>query len=312
MKIAISGGSGFVGRRLAQMLLAAGHSVRVLSRNPAAAQPAFADLPADRADRLSLTPYDPLDRQSWKEALTGCEGVVHLAGESLIGSRWTQKKKTEILQSRAQTTSKLVEAIGQMDSKPQVVVSASAIGYYGDRGDELLDESSPPADDFLARVCKEWEAAARPLANLGVRLVQVRIGIVLGPGGGALAQMLGPFQMFVGGPIGSGRQWTSWIHRDDLAGAIVYALTHDSVSGVINGTAPNPVKMATFCNILGQVIARPSWLPVPSIALELLLGEAAQIVLTGQRVLPKRTLEQGYQFQYPDLKLALQEILIGS
>ena len=197
-----------------------------------------------------------------------------------------------------------------MESKPQVVVSASAIGYYGDRGDELLDESSPPADDFLARVCQEWEAAASPLTELGVRLVQLRIGIVLGPDGGALGQMLGPFQMFIGGPIGSGRQWLSWIHRDDLVGIVAYALTHAGVSGVLNGTAPHPVEMATFCQVLGQVLARPSWLPVPGAALSLLLGEAAQIVLTGQRVAPKRTREQGYQFQYPTLKPALQEILV--
>jgi uncharacterized protein (TIGR01777 family) len=191
------------------------------------------------------------------------------------------------------------------------VVNASAVGYYGPHGDEILDETSPTANDFLARVCQAWEAAAKGVTDLGVRLVQLRIGIVLGPNGGALGQMVGPFQLFMGGPIGSGEQWLSWIHRDDLVGAIAFALTHTEVSGVLNATAPNPAKMKDFSHTLGQVIARPSWLPVPGFALELLLGEAAQVVLTGQRVLPKRTLEVGYSFQYPELKPALRQILVG-
>ncbi|MGK7906606.1 MAG: TIGR01777 family oxidoreductase [Synechococcus sp.] len=305
MKIAISGGTGFVGRRLAELLLEAGHTVKILTRNPAKA-------PMQAGSNLELAAYDPFEADSWVSALAGCQGVVNLAGEPLTESRWSASQKDLILTSRTRTTSSMVKAIEQMEVKPEVVVSASAVGYYGPHGDEPLDESAPPADDFLGGVCKEWEAAARPLTDLGVRLVQVRIGIVLGPDGGALGKMLGPFQMFVGGPIGSGKQWLSWVHRDDLAGLIVYALTTPSVSGVLNGTAPEPVTMTTFSDTLGKVLARPSWLPVPPIALEIILGEAAQVVLTGQRVLPKRTLDQGYQFKYPDLKAALKQILVQS
>ena len=294
-----------MGRRLVELLLEAGHAVTVLTRDPAKAT-------LDAAENLELLAYDPFSVDSWKTALAGCDGVVNLAGEPLTESRWSDRKKDLILRSRTRTTSNMVKAIDALDSRPDVVVSASAVGYYGPHGDEELDESAAPADDFLARVCKEWEASAKPLESLGVRLVQVRIGIVLGPDGGALGKMLGPFQMFVGGPIGSGKQWLSWIHRDDLAGLILYALTTASVSGVLNGTSPNPVKMSEFSDTLGKVLARPSWLPVPPIALELILGEAAQVVLTGQRVLPKRTLEQGYTFTYPLLESALKEILVQS
>ncbi|MEM9568515.1 MAG: TIGR01777 family oxidoreductase [Cyanobacteria bacterium P01_E01_bin.34] len=305
MKIAIAGGTGFVGQRLAKLLAQAGHTVVVLTRNPATAS-------IGSTEHLALMGYDPVNVESWQVALADCDGVVNLVGEPLTESRWSDRQKDEILRSRTRTTSAMVKAIAALETKPSVVVSASAVGYYGPHQDEELDEFATPADDFLARVCKEWEAAAKPLESLGVRLVQIRIGIVLGKGGGALGKMLGPFQMFVGGPIGSGKQWLSWIHRDDLAGLIIYALTTDSVSGVLNGTAPNPVKMSEFSDTLGKVLARPSWLPVPPIALEIILGESAQVVLTGQRVLPKRTLEQGYTFTYPQLESALREILVES
>ena len=305
MNIAIAGGTGFIGRRLVEVLLQAGHTVKVLTRDPAKAT-------LKATANLEVVAYDPFEANSWKAALGGCNGVVNLVGEPLAESRWTNRQKDEILRSRTRSTASMVKAISQLDAKPEVVVNASAVGYYGPQGDDELDESSPPADDFLAGVCKEWEAAAKSVQDMGVRLVLVRFGIVLGQDGGALGKMLGPFQMFVGGPIGSGKQWFSWIHRDDLAGLIQYVLTTSTVSGVLNGTAPNPVTMSEFCDTLGKVLARPSWLPVPPIALEILLGEAAQVVLTGQRVLPKRTLEQGYTFQYPELYGALQQILVTS
>ena len=311
MKIAIAGGSGFVGRRLVSHLLAGGHTVSVLTRNPSSTKTSLAkELSGSNRDRLTIAAYDPYDPSSWATAIAGCEGIVNLAGESLTEGRWTAQKKDMILRSRAETTRNLVSAIATLAQKPKVLVSASAIGFYGPHDNEVLDESSPGANDFLADVCKQWEAAAANVVEQGVRLVQIRIGIVLGPDGGALGKMLGFFQMFVGGPIGSGRQWLSWIHQDDLAGAIAYALENDSVSGTINATAPNPVPMSEFSDTLGKVMARPSWFPVPSIALELVLGEAAQIVLTGQRVVPKRTQELGYQFKYPQLKAALRELLV--
>ena len=310
MNIAIAGGTGFVGKRLTEFLLQAGHTVGVLTRNPAQAQNRFAQLSAELSSRLTITAYDPHQEESWRTAIAGSNGIVNLVGESLTGERWTPRKKTEILNSRVDTTEKLVAAIASLDQKPEVLVNASAIGYYGPHEDEIVDESTPPANDFLSGVCKQWEAASGKVTDLGVRLVQVRIGIVLGADGGALGQMLGFFQMFIGGPIGSGKQWLSWVHRDDLVGAIAYSLEQSGVSGAVNLTAPNPVPMDEFCNTLGQVMARPSWLPVPSLALELIFGEAAQIILTGQRVMPARIQGFGYQFKFPQLRPALQDILL--
>jgi uncharacterized protein (TIGR01777 family) len=192
-----------------------------------------------------------------------------------------------------------------------VFVSASAIGYYGTSETAEFDETSPAGDDFLAAVCKDWEAAAQPAKNAGTRLAILRLGIVLGMGG-ALGKMLPAFKLFAGGPLGTGKQWFSWVHREDLVDLILYALQNSQVQGVLNATAPNPVRMNELCQTLGEVLKRPSWLPVPSFALELLLGDGAKVVLEGQKVLPKQTLASGFQYQYPTLKLALEEILSAS
>jgi uncharacterized protein (TIGR01777 family) len=204
-----------------------------------------------------------------------------------------------------------VEAIVNANPRPSVFVSGSAIGYYGTSETAEFDETSPAGDDFLAAVCKDWEAAAQPAKNAGTRLAILRLGIVLGMGG-ALGKMLPAFKLFAGGPLGTGKQWFSWVHREDVVDLILYALQNSQVQGVLNATAPNPVRMNELCQTLGEVLKRPSWLPVPSFALELLLGDGAKVVLEGQKVLPKQTLASGFQYQYPTLKLALEEILSRS
>lgn len=304
MRIVITGGSGFIGRRLVARLLEQGDQVLVLTRRLEQARRILGESP-----NLKLLPYDPYQPQAWAAALEGYEGIVNLAGEPLASSRWTETKKKEIRRSRVETTQALVQALASLNQKPQVMISSSAVGYYGSHpAGEPLTETDPPAQDFLAGVCQAWEAAARPVEELGIRLAIVRTGIVLGPDGGALGQMLAPFQFFIGGTIGSGKQWLSWIHHEDWVSLVCFLL--EQGSGVFNATAPNPVQMEEFCRTLGQVLGRPSWLPVPELALELLLGEAAQVVLTGQKVIPQAALQMGFTFQYPQLKEALRQILL--
>lgn len=305
MKVAITGATGFVGTRLVERLHQEGHQVLVLTRNPERGRRIF---PNSAYPRLEIVGYTPTESGSWQQAIANCQGVVNLAGASIAEGRWTAQRKQEIINSRAQGTEKLVEAILQADSKPSVLVNASAIGYYGTSETARFDEMSPPGDDFLAQVCKAWESAAQKVTQAGTRLVIVRTGIVLGMGG-ALAKMLTPFKLFAGGPIGSGKQWFSWIHRDDLINLIIYCLDRQGISGTFNATAPNPVRMKEFCQILGEVMNRPSWLPVPDFALEILLGEGAKIVLEGQEVLPKATQAIGFDYRYPNLEAALQEIV---
>ena len=305
MKIAITGATGFVGSRLVQKLNAENQQIIVLTRNLARAQRVF---PSLTFPNLEFVTYKPKESGEWQESISGCDAVINLAGEP-IAERWTAQQKQEILESRQLGTRKIVEAIAKAAVKPKVLVSGSAIGYYGTSETAVFEETSPSGSDFLAEVCQNWEAEAEKVKEFGVRLAILRLGIVLADGGGALAKMIGPFQMFAGGPIGTGRQWFSWIHRDDLVDLIVEVLTNDQMSGVYNATAPNPVKMKQFCQILGEVMNRPSWLPVPEFALELLLGDGAIVVLEGQQVLPKRAQALGFQFQYPELKPALAEII---
>lgn len=305
MKIAVTGATGFVGTRLVERLVEEGHSVVALTRSKAHGDRVF---PKSAFPSVEVVEYAPLESGEWQQALSGCDGVVNLAGAGIADERWTPERKQEILDSRKIGTEKIVEAIAQANPKPSVLVNSSAIGYYGTSETATFDESSAPGDDFLAQVCQAWEAAAESAQSNGTRVVILRTGIVLGMGG-ALGKMLTPFRLFAGGPLGTGRQWFSWIHRDDLVNLILKALTDTSLSGVYNATAPNPVRMAEFCQTLGQVMGRPSWLPVPAFALEALLGDAAQVVLEGQQVLPKRTQEAGFAYQYPAVKAAIANIL---
>lgn len=305
MKIAIAGATGFVGSRLVERLQAERHQVLVLTRNPSAAQKVF---PTSAFPNLEIIAYTPTESGSWQEAIAGCEGVVNLAGEPIAEGRWTAQRKQEILSSRQLGTQKIVEAIAKAHPKPSVLVNASAIGYYGTSETATFDETSPPGNDFLAQVCQAWEAEANKVKDAGVRLVILRLGIVLGQGG-AIARMIAPFKLFAGGPIGTGRQWFSWIHRDDLVNLIIQALTRSEIEGILNATAPNPVRMAELAQTLGQVMNRPSWLPVPGFAIEVLLGDGAIVVLEGQQVLPQRPLDYSFEYQYSTVKQALEEIL---
>ncbi|MGL4619342.1 MAG: thylakoid membrane protein ThyD, partial [Chroococcidiopsis sp.] len=295
MKVAITGATGFVGSRLVERLKSDGHQVVVFSRNVNKADNVF---PKSTFPNVEIIAYTPTESGAWQDAIAGCDGVVNLTGEPIGEGRWTPQRKQEILNSRKLGTQKVVEAIAKANPKPSVLVNTSAIGYYGTSETATFDESSPAGNDFLAQVCQEWEAEAQKVKELGTRLVILRFGIVLGMGG-AIAKMITPFKLFAGGPIGSGRQWFSWIHRDDLVNLIIEALTKPEMEGVFNATAPNPVRMSELAQAMGEVMQRPSWLPVPNFAIEALLGEGAIVVLEGQQVLPKRTQASGFNYQYP-------------
>ena len=299
MKILITGATGFLGRRVCEVLSQAGHTIVALSRDPTKAKqrvPALTE--AFRWDALA-------------EALKGCDAVVHLAGETVAG-RWTDEKKKAIRDSRVLGTRNLVENIAKLDLRPKVLISASAIGYYGDRGEETLTEDSPPGSDFLAQVCQAWESEAARAENFGIRVVRLRIGLVLGPGGGALQALMPIFKLGLGGPLGSGRQFWSWVHRDDVAGAILFALERDDLRGPINVTAPQPVRQREFAQILGHVLRRPAILPAPAFALKLILGEFASELLSSKKVLPQRLQQQGYQFRFAELEPALRALVAPS
>jgi uncharacterized protein (TIGR01777 family) len=305
MKVAIVGATGFVGSRLVERLQVEGIRVLVLTRNTTHAQKVF---PPTAFPNVEIVAYTPTASGSWQSAISGCDGVVNLAGESIAEGRWTPERKQEILNSRKLATQNIVDAIANAHPKPSVLVNASAIGYYGTSETATFDETSSPGHDFLAQVCQAWEAEATKVTNVGVRLVILRLGIVLG-NGGALGKMITPFKLFAGGPLGSGQQWFSWIDLDDIVNLIVLALTKPEMQGVYNATAPHPVRMAQLTQTMGQVMNRPSWLPVPAFALEALLGDGAMVVLEGQQVVPKRTLESGYKYKYPNLEPALVKIL---
>ncbi|MBI3321555.1 MAG: TIGR01777 family protein [Candidatus Omnitrophica bacterium] len=305
MKLLITGGTGFIGRPLCQALEQQGHALLVVTRSP------HRD-PSDDRVAPSSSP-GPAGRRflswqagQWREALAEVDGVINLAGEPLAAKRWSPEQKRRLRASRVQITQELMEAMAAWPKKPAVLVSASAIGYYGNRGDAMLTEQDAPGSGFLAELCQAWEAAAQRAERLGVRVVRLRLGIVLGRRGGALAKMLAPFHLGLGGPLGSGRQWMSWIHLDDVIGLIEWALHHHELAGAVNATAPAPVTMQRFCEELGHVLHRPSWARVPAAILRLLLGEMAELLLTSQRVMPHRALHAGYAFRYPGLRSALQ------
>ncbi|CAL5223129.1 g5594 [Coccomyxa viridis] len=327
--VAVTGATGLVGTRLVSKLTSQGHSVRVLTRNPNAA-----------SGKLPYPRVEVFGPSRWNDAVKGSTAVINLAGEP-ISTRWTQAVKAEIKQSRIAVTRQVVDAINSApeDQRPRVLISTSAVGYYGASESQTFSEASSSGRDYLAEVCRDWEAEAQ--RSTAKRNVILRTGIVLAKEGGALGKMMPVFNIFAGGPLGSGRQWCSWIHRDDLVNLYIEAMQSDSFSGVYNATAPNPVRMSELCSSLGSVLGRPSWLPVPDFALQALLGggasvvlegqrvvpsrtqdagfrfqyshallgEGASIVLEGQRVLPKRTLEQGFKFQYDDVNRAVKSIV---
>jgi uncharacterized protein len=303
MRVFITGGTGLIGSRLAAALAARGDRPVVLTRSRAKAEK---KLPAG----TEIIEGDPQQPGSWMEAVSGCQGVVNLVGENLSAHRWSENFKAILRDSRLLSTRNLVEAIVRAKDRPQVLVSGSAVGYYGFTGDEELTEDSPGrTDEFLGQLCHEWEEAAKLVEKEGVRLVRVRTAVVLARDGGALPQMLLPFKLFLfGGKVGSGRQWVSWIHHADEVGIILFALDRSDVRGALNSSAPNPVTNQQLAQAIGKAMGRPSFFPTPAFMLKLAFGEMANLIVKGQRVLPKRVLELGYKFQFPDIDAALADI----
>ena len=301
MKVLITGATGFVGRALTQRLQRDRHRVVAWVRDTDRAR-------ARLGPDLTLVPTEG-GEPALAEALRGCDAVVNLAGDPLFSGRWTAAKKQAMVTSRVHLTQRLVRAMAQALPMPRVLVSASAIGYYGDRGDEPLHEASAPGTGYLPELCRRWEAAAHDAEELGVRVACLRIGIVLGADGGALSQMLPPFRLGLGGPMGAGRQFMSWIHLDDMVELVVSALEDERYRGAFDATAPDPVPNRDFARSLGAALGRPAFLPAPGPAVRLLLGEAAQVLLGGQKVLPERAQRLGFRFRHPCLAGALEEIL---
>jgi uncharacterized protein (TIGR01777 family) len=306
MKIVIAGGAGFLGRPLSNALIAAGHDVVLLSRGSATA--GFGHVGAMRT--VAWNPDGSTG--PWASDVDGAGVVVSLAGEPIAAKRWTSAQKQRILDSRVLATQSLVAAIRRAASPPSVFVSGSAVGYYGPLGDERATENTPAGSDFLAQVCVQWEAEALRAASLHTRVVCIRTGVVLERDGGALPQMVMPFKLFAGGPVGSGRQYLPWIHRDDWIAIVVWAMQTTTVSGAVNATAPTPVTNADFAHALGRALHRPSFVPAPAFALRWLLGEMADaLLLSGQRAVPAVAEQAGFAFRYARVDDALAAILTG-
>ncbi len=308
MRIVIAGGTGFLGSPLAEVYAEDGHDVRVLSRGVPPGESRHD--PGTGMPGITRVGWNPGAADApWAFAVDGADAVVNLAGESLDGGRWTPERKTRIRESRLGPTRHLAAAIGAARVRPPVFVSASGVGYYGPAGDDQKTEAAPPGHDFLADICKEWEAAARSAESPATRVVLVRSGMVLERSGGALAKMLTPFRFGVGGRLGSGRQYMSWIHRIDWVELVRWAIESPSITGPLNATAPVPVTNREFTKALGRALHRPAIMPVPSFALKLAFGEMAQsLILTGQRALPARACASGFHFRYPEIDLAFRGI----
>lgn len=302
MKVIVTGGTGFIGRAVLQKLIEDGHRVVLLTRHPDHVQ-------WFNKNFVRPVAWNGKTQGDWSQEVDGADAVINLAGEPLVAKRWTKSVKEHIISSRVNATRAIVEAIRKAEHKPSVLINANAVGFYGNVPDGEVTESSPKGSGFLSDTCEIWEKEARAAEALGVRLVICRIGIVLEKDGGALTKMVPPFQMFIGGPIGSGRQWFPWVHRDDVAGAMIFALDNSRVKGVINVTAPDSVTMGQFCVALGKALKRPCWAPVPAVALKLLLGEMSGMLLEGQKAIPKKLEQAGYLFIYPKLDEALEVIL---
>lgn len=297
MNITVTGASGFIGTRLVKRLTTLGHSVHGLARKR----------PERQTERFEFSAWDVTDGVPPAEAFEKADAVVHLAGEP-IAQRWTPEVKKRIRESRGEGTRNLVSRIEATGKQVRTLVSSSAIGYYGSRGEDLLTETSPPGSGFLPDICVEWERAAEQARAAGIRVVTIRTGIVLGREGGALRQMLTPFRLGVGGKLGDGQQWMSWIHADDLVELIRFSVEEPLLSGPVNGTTPNPVRNIDFTRALAKALHRPAFLPVPVPALKLLYGEMAEVLTSSQRVLPHAAVAAGFRFQYPFIEDAFEAI----
>jgi uncharacterized protein (TIGR01777 family) len=293
--IAVTGSSGLVGAALVSFLTAGGHPVIRLVRRPPS------------GDEVQ---WDPTEGVRDLSRLEGVDAAIHLAGENIAAGRWTPRRKGAIHRSRVEGTRKLCESLTRLSRRPEALVSASAVGFYGDRGDEILTEDSAPGKDFLARICQEWEAATEPASRAGIRVVHLRFGMILSAAGGALRRMLLPFKLGAGGRMGRGTQYVSWIAIDDAIGAIHHAVCAESLHGPVNAVSPAPVSNAEFARVLGRVLSRPAIFPTPAFAMRLAFGEMADaLLLASQRVVPRRLQASGYRFRYPELAGALRHLL---
>ena len=302
MKIVLAGATGFIGQKLIQRLLQEKHELILLARDPEKAAQKF-------GPTLTTFNWDGRTHGDWFRSIDGADAVINLTGESIAGKRWNRRQKEKIRSSRIEATQIIVKAIEAAENKPSTLINASAVGYYGDVPADTVTENYPGSTDFLGALSEEWEKTAMHANVFGTRVVCPRIGIVLGADGGALEKMVLPFKLFAGGPLGSGNQWFPWIHIDDLIGAFLFVLENQDISGGVNFTAPNPVTMKVFCKKLGKVLGRPSWAPVPAIALRLAVGEFANFLLSGQKAVPEKLLENGFEFIYVDAEKALENLL---
>ena len=302
MKIVLAGATGFIGRKLIEKLITDKHRIVILTRQPDKATQRFGPL-------VQAIQWDARSPGDWFASVDGADAVINLTGESIAGKRWNETQKHLIRSSRLESTRIIVRAIESASVRPSVLINASAVGYYGDVPEDTVTEHYPASTDFLGILSEQWEHEARHAEHLSVRVVCLRIGIVLGDGG-ALEKMVLPFKLFVGGPLGSGKQWFPWVHRDDVVRSIHYILDKESIEGPVNLTAPNPVRMNDFCKTLGKILRRPSWMAVPAFALRLAVGEFSQFLLTGQKAVPEKLLKNGYSFMYSDVEKALRNILI--
>ena len=301
MRVVVTGATGLIGRALTRSLLADGHTVIALVRD--------ATRVGSRLGSAHVFTWDPMVGSPPASALEDADVVIHLAGEPVADRRWTEAQKTLIRDSRVIGTRNLVNGMRSAVKTPRVLIGGSAIGFYGDRGDELLDDQSSNGSDFLARVCADWESEAATARSLGTRVVALRTGIVLSADAGALPKIVQPFRMFVGGPLGNGRQWMSWIHLNDEVGLIRHAMDNTEISGPMNATAPESVRNLQFASTLGKVLGRPALVPTPRFALNLVLGERADVILASQRVRPAVAERTKYQFRFPELNAALRDLL---
>jgi uncharacterized protein (TIGR01777 family) len=301
MRVVISGGSGLIGRGVAVSLAEDGHHVVVLSRRPERVSGLPAAAEAERWDGKSVETLLPL--------LEGSDAVIHLAGENIAAGRWTERRKRTIRESRVASTTALTRALKGVDRRPAVLLQASAVGYYGPRSGEEIDENGPAGADFLASVCRDWEAASLEVESAGIRRLIVRTGVVLARDGGALPRMLLPFRLFAGGPVGSGAQWVPWIHLADEIRAIRFLIDREDARGPYNLTAPESVTNRELARTMGKILGRPGFIPTPAFVLRAALGEMATLVLEGQRAVPKRLLDLGFEFRFPQLEPALRDLL---
>lgn len=307
VRVVVTGGTGFVGKALVTSLAERGDEVVVLSRG---GRDRASESGRTRPGSVTVATWTPSATGEWTRRIDGADAVVHLAGAGLFDERWTEARMEMLRSSRIRSTELVAEAIARAERKPRVLVSGSAVGYYGTAtGDRTVPDDAPPGEDFLAVLCKDWEAAADRARSAGVRVVHPRLGLVLGRDGGLLARMVPAFKSFVGGPLGSGRQYMPWIHRRDVVRALEHVIGAESVSGALNFTAPEPVTMNAFAEALGAALGRPAKMRVPAFAIKLAFGPAAEALLTGQRAVPTRLVESGYAFLFPDLASALADVV---